>query len=104
MRKKVGNRIALGITPDPLLILALTEPRRRCDDRAMDFRDPIRDFLTFQLRAVLLAVGVLRTLIMRFQPTRLWNMLTMMALIGSGDGLMFRSLRGYVDDNERKER
>jgi hypothetical protein len=31
-------------------------------------------------------------------------MLTMMALIGSGDGLMFRSLRGYVDDKERKER
>jgi hypothetical protein len=58
----------------------------------MDSRDPIRDFLTFQLRAVLLAVGVLPTLIMRFQPTPLWNMLTMMALNGSGVGLMFRSL------------
>jgi hypothetical protein len=45
-----------------------------------------------------LAVGVLQTLIMRFQPTTLWNLLTMMALIGSGGGLMFRSLRGYNGD------
>jgi len=51
-----------------------------------------------------LAVGVLQTLIMRFQPTTLWNMLTMMALIGSGGGLMFRSLRGYDDDKQQKDR
>ena len=51
-----------------------------------------------------LAVGVLQTLIMRFQPTTLWNLLTMMALIGSGGGLMFRSLKGYDDDKERKDR
>lgn len=51
-----------------------------------------------------IAVGVLQTLIMRFQPTTLWNLLTMMALIGSGGGLMFRSLRGYDDDKERKDR
>ena len=47
-----------------------------------------------------LSVGVLQTLIMRFQPTTLWNLLTMMALIGSGGGLMFRSLRGYDGDRE----
>jgi hypothetical protein len=47
-----------------------------------------------------LAVGVLQTLIMRFQPTTLWNLLTMMALIGSGGGLMFRSLKGYNDDKK----
>ena len=35
-----------------------------------------------------LAVGVLQTLIMSFQPTSLWNLLTMFALIGSGGGLM----------------
>jgi putative effector of murein hydrolase LrgA (UPF0299 family) len=52
------------------------------------------DWLLVLASVAALAVGVLRTLIMRFQPTRLWNMLTMMALIGSGDGLMFRSLRG----------
>jgi hypothetical protein len=51
-----------------------------------------------------LAVGVLQKLIMRFQPTTLWNMLTMMALIGSGGGLMFRSLRGYDDDKKQKDR
>ena len=51
-----------------------------------------------------LAVGVLQTVIMRFQPTTLWNVLTMMALIGSGGGLMFRSLRGYDDGQERKDR
>ena len=49
-----------------------------------------------------LAAGVLQTLIMRSQPTTLWNVLTMMALIGSGGGLMFRSLKGYVDGQERK--
>jgi hypothetical protein len=51
-----------------------------------------------------LAVGVLQTLIMRFQPTTLWNLLTMMAMIGSGGGLMFRSLRGYDGDKEQKDR
>ncbi len=51
-----------------------------------------------------LAVGVLQTLSMRFQPTTLWNLLTMMALIGSGGGLMFRSLRRYDGDKEQKER
>ena len=35
-----------------------------------------------------------------FQPTKLWNLLTMMALIGSGGGLMFRSLKGYNDDKK----
>jgi hypothetical protein len=44
-----------------------------------------------------LGVGVLQTLIMTFQPTTLWNLLTMVALIGSGGGLMFRSLMGYGD-------
>jgi hypothetical protein len=50
-----------------------------------------------------LAVGVLQTLIMRFQPTTLWNVLTMMALIGSGGGLMFRSLRSYDDGKQGKD-
>jgi hypothetical protein len=51
-----------------------------------------------------LAAGVLQTLIMRFQPTTLWNLLTMMALIGSGGGLMFRSLKDYDDDKKPKDR
>ncbi|WP_094585847.1 hypothetical protein [Synechococcus sp. BO 8801] len=51
-----------------------------------------------------LAVGVLQTLIMSFQPTSLWNLLTMFALIGSGGGLMFRSLMAYDDGKDRQER
>lgn len=44
-----------------------------------------------------LGAGVLQTLFMQFQPTTLWNLLMMFALMGSGAGLMFRSLRGYGD-------
>ncbi len=51
-----------------------------------------------------LAVGVLQTLIMSFQPTSLWNLLTMFALIGSGGGLMFRSLMAYDDGKDRQGR
>jgi hypothetical protein len=51
-----------------------------------------------------LAVGVLQTLIMSFQPTSLWNLLTMFALIGSGGGLMFRSLMAYDDGKDRQDR
>jgi hypothetical protein len=41
---------------------------------------------------------------MGFQPTSLWNLLTMAALIGSGGGLMFRSLMAYDDGKDRQER
>jgi hypothetical protein len=44
-----------------------------------------------------LGAGVLQTLFVQFQPTSLWNLLMMFALMGSGAGLMFRSLRGYGD-------
>ncbi len=54
--------------------------------------------------AAALAVGILQTLIMSFQPTSLWNVLTMFALIGSGGGLMFRSLMAYDDGKERQDR
>jgi hypothetical protein len=46
-----------------------------------------------------LGAGVLQTLIVQFQPTTLWNLLMMFTLMGSGAGLMFRSLRGYGDGN-----
>jgi len=46
-----------------------------------------------------LGAGVLQTLFVQFQPTTLWNLLMMFALMGSGAGLMFRSLRGYGDGN-----
>jgi hypothetical protein len=46
-----------------------------------------------------LGAGVLQTLFVQFQPTTLWNLLMMFTLMGSGAGLMFRSLRGYGDGN-----
>ena len=47
-----------------------------------------------------LAAGVLQTLFVQFRPTTLWNLLMMLALIGSGGGLMFRALLGYDDGQE----
>ena len=44
-----------------------------------------------------MAAGVLQSLFVQFQPTTLWNLLMMLALIGSGGGLMFRALMGYDD-------
>ena len=40
-------------------------------------------------------VGVLQGLLISFRPTTLWNLLTMLFLMASGGGLMFRSLTGY---------
>lgn len=44
-----------------------------------------------------MAAGVLQTLFVQFQPTTLWNLIMMLALVGSGGGLMFRALMGYDD-------
>jgi hypothetical protein len=40
-------------------------------------------------------VGILQGLLLSFRPTTLWNLLTMLFLMASGGGLMFRSLTGY---------
>lgn len=42
-----------------------------------------------------MAVGVLQSLFFSFRETSLWSLLTMVVLMGSGGGLMFRSLGGY---------
>ena len=47
-----------------------------------------------------MAAGVLQTLFVQFQPTTLWNLIMMLALVGSGGGLMFRALMGYDDGQE----
>ncbi|MFZ0407871.1 MAG: hypothetical protein WAM11_07165 [Cyanobium sp.] len=47
-----------------------------------------------------MAAGILQTLFVQFQPTTLWNLLMMLALIGSGGGLMFRSLMGDDDGQD----
>ena len=47
-----------------------------------------------------MAAGVLQTLFVQFQPTTLWNLIMMLALVGSGGGLMFRALMGYDDGQD----
>ena len=46
-----------------------------------------------------LVAGILHTLNMRFMPTTLWALVTMIVMIGAGAGLMFKSL--YSDQDEK---
>jgi hypothetical protein len=46
------------------------------------------------------AAGVLQSLFFSFRETSLWSLLTMVVLMASGGGLMFRSLGGY-DGHDR---
>lgn len=45
-----------------------------------------------------LFVGVLNSLRLSFMPATLWQLAMEVVLIGSGGGLMFRSLRAYADE------
>jgi hypothetical protein len=47
-----------------------------------------------------LGAGILQSLIFDFRPASLWSLLAMVFMIGGGAGLMFRSLRGYPEDQE----
>jgi hypothetical protein len=81
----------------------------------MDSRDPIRDFFTFLLGAVLLSMGVFlffNQVVVSSDPTgaglrfgrgfgRYWGGGYASSF---GGGLMFRSLRGNDDDKEQKDR
>lgn len=49
--------------------------------------------------AAALTAGILHSLSMRFTPTTLWALVTMVVMIAAGAGLMFRSLHEYSDDN-----
>ena len=46
-----------------------------------------------------LVAGILNTLNMRYMPTTLWALATMVVMIGAGAGLMFKSL--YSDQDEK---
>lgn len=46
--------------------------------------------------AAALVVGILHSISMRFMPTTLWALVTMIVMIAAGAGLMFKSL--YSDD------
>jgi hypothetical protein len=47
--------------------------------------------------AAALFVGILHSLSVRFMPTSLWALVTMVVMIAAGGGLMFRSLYGQDD-------
>lgn len=50
-----------------------------------------------------LGAGILQSLIFDFRPASLWSLLVMVFMIGGGAGLMFRSLRGYPEEQEPQE-
>ncbi|MEB3200369.1 MAG: hypothetical protein VKK62_07570 [Synechococcaceae cyanobacterium] len=49
--------------------------------------------------AAALIAGILHSLSMRFMPTTLWALVTMVVMIAAGAGLMFRSL--YTEEDEK---
>lgn len=49
--------------------------------------------------AAAIGVLVLQSLTFQFRPASLWSLITMVAMVGGGAGLMFRSLRGYEEQN-----
>ncbi|MCP9916707.1 hypothetical protein [Cyanobium sp. ATX 6F1] len=51
-----------------------------------------------------LGVLVLQSLVFSFRPTSLWSLLAMVAMVGGGAGLMFRSLRQYPDQERERNR
>lgn len=55
-------------------------------------------FMIIGSSAALIA-GILHSINMQFMPTTLWALVTMIVMIGSGAGLMFKSL--YSDQNDR---
>jgi hypothetical protein len=51
-----------------------------------------------------LGAGVLQSLLFNFRTTSLWNLITMVAMIAGGGGLMFRSLREYQAEEQAMRR
>lgn len=70
---------------------------------ALLMADAYRRFGWFLIWASSAAVGagVLQSLLFSFRPTSLWTLLTMVVMIAGGGGLMFRSLRGYQEDDTK---
>jgi hypothetical protein len=50
--------------------------------------------------AAALTAGILHSLNMQFLPTTLWSLVTIVLMIASGAGLMFRSLYGEKDGED----
>jgi hypothetical protein len=68
---------------------------------AMLFMNVFRKMAWFMIigSSAALVAGILHSINMQFMPTTLWSLVTMIVMIGSGAGLMFKSL--YSDQDER---
>lgn len=60
-------------------------------------------FLIWASGAVI-GVGILQSMFFGFRATSLWNLMTMVAMIGAGAGLMFKALRDYTFDDHQRRR
>jgi hypothetical protein len=71
---------------------------------AMLFMNVFRKMAWFMIigASAALVAGILHSINMQFMPTTLWSHVTMIVIIGSGAGLMFKSL--YSDQDERQSR
>jgi len=52
--------------------------------------------------AAAVGAGVLQSLMFSFRTTSLWSLLTMVGMIAGGGGLMFKSLRDYQEEEQKR--
>ncbi|MCT0230538.1 hypothetical protein KQ306_06700 [Synechococcus sp. CS-1324] len=52
--------------------------------------------------AAAVGAGVLQSLLFSFRETSLWSLMAMVVMIGGGGGLMFRSMRGYQEEERQR--
>jgi hypothetical protein len=49
-------------------------------------------------------VAVLQSLVFSFRTASLWSLMTMIAMVEGGVGLMFKSLRDYQEEDQKRRR
>lgn len=47
---------------------------------------------------------MLQSLVFSFRTASLWSLMTMIAMIAGGSGLMFKSLRDYQEEDQKRRR
>ena len=65
---------------------------------------PAKDDIDILLGSPALVVGVLNSLQMRMSTISLWQLVVESTMIAAGAGLMFRSLKGYDDEAENRNK
>lgn len=51
-----------------------------------------------------IGAAVLQSLVFNFRTASLWSLMTMIAMIAGGGGLMFKSLRDYQEEDQQRRR